>query len=227
MKIKHFFFDLDHTLWDYDQASHETLTEIYEHFNLGTYEASQRTFLETFYRVNGKLWQLYNEKRIDRDYIKKQRFRKIFNQLDMDPSRSFEVSQYFILNCSKKSYLMPDTLSALDYLKTKYTLHIITNGFKDSQGSKVKHSRLDGYFDQIITSECADSRKPAPEIFEYSLRQAGASKSDSIMVGDNNSTDIAGAQNFGMRSVFYDPSGKKKSLADYTIQSHRELIDLF
>ena len=122
---------------------------------------------------------------------------------------------------------MEDALTALNYLTGKYQLHIITNGFLDAQNRKLDHSGIAKYFDIMVTSECADARKPSPEIFEYSLDQAGASKHESIMIGDNPRTDIHGAKEFGMKTIFYDPSKRKKSLADYTIDSHMELLKLF
>lgn len=225
--IKHIFFDLDHTLYDYDRSATETLLEIFDLQGLSDSGISQNKFLDTFHKVNSKLWVKYNEGSIDREYIKKERFHEIFSSTGFDVTKSGEASAYFLANCSGKPYLMPDALTALNYLHGKYKLHIITNGFKDSQGRKLSSSGITKYFDVVVTSECADSRKPSPEIFEYSLQQAGASKVDSIMIGDNAKTDILGANQFGMQTVFYDPSGYRRSLANYTVQSHMELIRLF
>ena len=122
---------------------------------------------------------------------------------------------------------MADAITALNYLDKKYELHIITNGFLDAQNRKLSSSGISKFFKVMVTSECANSRKPSPEIFEYSLIEAGARKEDSIMIGDNPRTDIHGAKEFGMKTIFYDPSGRRKSLADFTIQSHMELLKLF
>ena len=121
---------------------------------------------------------------------------------------------------------MEDALTALHYLTNKYDLHIITNGFLDAQNRKLNSSGITKFFKVMVTSECTNARKPSPEIFEYSLSEAGAAKAESIMIGDNPRTDIQGAKEFGMKTVFYDPSGRKKSLADFSIQSHMELLKL-
>ncbi|MEP1035568.1 YjjG family noncanonical pyrimidine nucleotidase [Ekhidna sp.] len=224
--IKHIFFDLDHTLWDYDRSAQETLSEIYIQLELSKSGLSVKKFVNTFYEVNNKLWVKYNDGLIDREYIKTRRFNEVFTSTGINEVKSEEASSYFLNNCSLKPYLMDDALTALHYLSNKYELHIITNGFIDAQNRKLSSSGITKFFKVMVTSECIDSRKPSPEIFEYSLQEAGATKSESIMIGDNPRTDIQGAKDFGMKTVFYDPSGRKKSLADFTIQSHMELLKL-
>ncbi|MEM6736063.1 MAG: YjjG family noncanonical pyrimidine nucleotidase [Bacteroidota bacterium] len=225
--IQHIFFDLDHTLWDYNRSAKETLSEIFDLLELFDSGNTADDFFNVFDEVNNYLWCLYNQGKIDRKHIQRNRFKEILEKLGVNTERSLEASNYFMTHCPSKPYLMPDSMTALRYLSEKYSLHIITNGFQDSQKKKLKSSGVKDFFCQVITSECTGSRKPSREIFNYSLSQAGASLSDSIMIGDNAKTDILGAKNVGMKSVFYDPSGRKKSLADYTIQSHLELIKLF
>ena len=224
--IKHIFFDLDHTLWDYDRSAQETLLEIYIQLELAKSGLTEKKFVNTFYEVNDKLWVKYNNGLIDREYIKNERFNEVFLTSGIDVIKSKMASTYFLTNCSLKPYLMPDALTALHYLEKKYQLHIITNGFLDAQNRKLSSSGITKFFKVMVTSECANSRKPSPEIFEYSLKVARANKSESIMIGDNPKTDIYGAQEFGMKTVFYNPSGRKKSLADFTIQSHMELLKI-
>ncbi len=225
--IQHIFFDLDHTLWDYNRSAQETLTEIFDMLDLANAGITSKKFIKTFFEVNDKLWHLYNHGKIDRDYITQKRFTEIFKKLRINTESSSEASNYFFLHCSTKPYLMPDSITALRYLDEKYSLHIITNGFQDSQTRKLKNSGINKYFEKVITSECTGHKKPSEEIFHYSIAETGASYSNSIMIGDNPRTDISGAKNVGMKTVFYDPSGSKKSIADYTIQSHLELIKLF
>ncbi|WP_424962346.1 YjjG family noncanonical pyrimidine nucleotidase [Ekhidna sp.] len=224
--IRHIFFDLDHTLWDYDRSAQETLLEIFVNLELAKSGITEKKFVNNFYEVNDKLWMKYNDGLIDRDYIKNERFNEVFLTSGIDADKSKMASTYFLSNCSMKPYLMDDAITALNYLDKRYELHIITNGFLDAQNRKLNSSGIAKYFKVMVTSECANSRKPSPEIFEYSLSEAGASKSDSIMIGDNPRTDIHGAKTFGMKTIFYNPSGRKQSLADFTIQSHMELLKL-
>lgn len=225
--INHIFFDLDHTLWDYDKSAQETLLEIHQFLELKDSEISTKEFIDTFYKVNENLWQLYNRGEIDREYIKRSRFRDILTLVDADPIQSVQASEYFLNHCSAKPYLIEDSITALRYLSERYQLHIITNGFTDSQNNKLSSSGIADFFKVVVTSESTGAKKPSPEIFHYSMGMAGGHSSNSVMIGDNPRTDISGAKGVGMTSILFDPSGKKRSLADVSIQSHLELIKLF
>ncbi len=221
--IRHIFFDLDHTLWDYDKNARETLEEIHNTLDA---DVPLQKFVKTFYKVNEGLWHKYNRGVIDRAFIKENRFREIFEVVGVNAAKADESSDYFMNNCSTKPHLITYAKSALDYLSKKYQLHIVTNGFEDVQPRKLRSSGIDHYFEVIVTSETSNARKPSPEIFRYALDEARANKGESVMIGDNPKTDIHGARDFGIRTILFDPSGKKRSMADYSIQSLHELIGI-
>lgn len=223
--IRHVFFDLDHTLWDYDRNAQETLQEIHINFNLIEY-VDLKKFIQTFYAVNDKLWDRYNRGLINREDIRQSRFSTIFSKFGINSGRHLEASEFFIDKCSAKPHLMPETIDTLNYLQGKYQLHIITNGFNDVQPKKLKASGIYKYFEVIVTSESSKARKPSPEIFEFALSLAKGEKQESVMIGDNPKTDIHGARDYGLHTVLYDPSGKKRSMADVSIQSLGELIHI-
>lgn len=223
--IEHVFFDLDHTLWDYDRNAQETLTEIYHQLEKSS-NLSLKKFIKTFYRVNDRFWNEYNRGLINRDDIKRNRFVEFFDQVGVSTTLANESSEYFVANCSTKPHLMPYAKAVLDYLKKKYSLHIITNGFNDIQPIKLKSSGIQDFFDVIVTSESSEYRKPSAGIFEYAIEAAKTTKEQSVMIGDNPKADIHGANSFGMKSILFDPSGSRRSLADYSIKSLHELIGI-
>ena len=225
--IKYIFFDLDHTLWDYDQNAYETLKDIYEKWHLKKEDIPLNEFVDIFHKINTELWSMYDCGLIDKQELKTIRFSKIFQNIKPDVSFVHQVSDYFISNCCTKPHLMPGVLKGLDYLSKKYSLNIITNGFNDAQNKKLHSTGIKKYFHKVITSESANARKPSPDIFQYALKVTGAKKSHSIMIGDNLGTDIQGAMNFGMKTVFYNHKGEKNVMADLTIRSHTELLELF
>ncbi len=225
-EVRHIFFDLDHTLWDYDRNAQETLTELHRQLEANS-SVSLKKFINVYYEVNDKLWHKYNSKLIDREYIKKNRFIEVFRKVGIDESRAADSSHYFMTNCSRKPHLIEHAKITLDYLSKKYKLHIITNGFNDVQPVKLSSAGIEAYFDVIVTSETSQARKPEPGIFQDALDRAGASKAESVMIGDNPKTDIHGARDFGIKTILYDPSGRKRSMADYSIRSLDELIGIF
>jgi putative hydrolase of the HAD superfamily len=164
---------------------------------------------------------------VDKDYIHKYRFPQVLRKLkvfvDHDPA---DMSEYFISNCSVKPGLMPHTLTALNYLKEKYPMAIITNGFPEAQHPKMKASGLDRYFDKIIISELFGWRKPQTEIFDHALKEMKAKAETSVMIGDNPKTDIRGAEQAGLKAIFYNPTGNRKSVTEWQIQSLEELVGI-
>lgn len=226
---QHIFFDLDHTLWDYDRNVTESLSELYHHYSLSelgieTFEK----FFQAFHHINFQLWDWYNVGKIDKHNLRKERFPRIFSyaggKADAIPQ---EFEEDFIHRTSSKPHVFPYSKEILNYLNKKYKVHIITNGFNESQAKKMKSSGLDGYFDLVVTSETTGHKKPDPRIFEYALLQLNTSPDACIMIGDNPASDILGAQRASIDQIFFNPEGKKIELQPtYEIRHLKELEDL-
>ncbi|ELR69141.1 2-haloalkanoic acid dehalogenase [Fulvivirga imtechensis AK7] len=201
------FFDLDHTLWDYDKNSHETLNDLYHNYQLHTLGGfSFDQFYHRFGEVNSGLWSQYHQGAIDRSVIRNERFGRVLNHFKVsDPELALRISDDYILQCPAKTNLFPYTHDVLRYLSSKYKLYILTNGFDDVQEIKISHSNLKGYFNGMITSETIGYRKPSREIFHHAVKTAGATTAESLMVGDNLKADILGAKNASIDSIYFNP----------------------
>lgn len=209
-KYKHIFFDLDHTLWDYDKNVQESLKEIYSHFDLNAFGIqNEKRFLDAFYDVNFKLWAMYDIGEIDKQRLREVRFKWIFEKAGANGSSvPMELEEDFMQRTSSKPHLMPYSLEILDYLKPHYGLHIITNGFNESQALKMRSSGLSPYFDLIVTSETTGHKKPDPRIFQYAMEQLEIGPRECVMIGDNPGSDILGAIRSEIDNVFFDPLEK-------------------
>ena len=200
------FFDLDHTLWDYETNSAETLQELFHQHRLqerGIHTFSD--FLKAFVKINTNLWDQYDTGMIHRDVIRYERFHKILLQLGVDDyNLSLNLSNDYVSESPKKSRLMPNAIEILDHLFTKYPLCIITNGFEEIQSTKLASSGIIHYFKSVVTSARAGHKKPAKEIFEFALIESGFHSSEVIMIGDNLLTDISGARNASIDTVFFN-----------------------
>lgn len=205
MKYNHLFFDLDHTLWDFDRNAQETLLEIYHIFEL---EAKGVLPFEHFYRQylrhNGILWARYENGRITNEELKWRRmWRTLLDFKIADEKLAREMSRVFLEILPTKKGVFDYTFEILDYLQEKrYNLHLITNGFNNVQHKKLASSGLTTYFTHVITSESSNSVKPKKEIFDYAVKMAGCSMNGCLMIGDNLNADILGAQQAGMDTVF-------------------------
>lgn len=220
-------FDLDHTLWDYETNSREALSELYTEFDLKKRGLEKEKFLQTFYVVNNELWDLYDRGLLHRDVIRNERFHKILVALGVDDyNMSLELSHEYIAQSPKKKNLIEGCKETLDYLHPKYPMVIVTNGFDEIQSTKLSSGGIEHYFKSIVTSARAGHKKPAKEIFEFALRENSVEPHEAIMIGDNLLTDIAGAVNANIDTVFFNPNGvAHQTTVSHEIQSLRELMN--
>jgi putative hydrolase of the HAD superfamily len=206
MAYKHIFFDLDRTLWDFEQNMRKTLCDIYDKHNLNEFISNHDIFIDTFARHNDRLWAQYQNGQMKKEILRYKRFEVTLNDFGIKNRVLAEViGQEYIDESPKKTILVPHTIEVLDYLQNKYKLHIITNGFNEVQFTKLKLCGLEKYFDKVVTSEISGYHKPRPEAFGYPLSSANAKKSESIMIGDDLTMDIKGARDFGMDQIYYNP----------------------
>lgn len=218
--FKHIFFDLDHTLWDFERSAQETLYELFKEYQIQNYgNLTFERFLEGFYKVNYHMWSLYDVNKIAKEEIRTERFPLIFKNLSVEfpKEKANEIGHDYLFRCPQKPHTIDHAHDILEHLQPDYQMHILTNGFDDVQEIKLKSSGLDHYFDVVVTSESTGHKKPSPEIFEYALQQSQATLENSVMVGDNLKTDVAGAVNFGMPIIFFNPEEqehKEPVLAD-------------
>ncbi len=230
MKYKHLFFDLDRTLWDFESNYIETFKEIFEKFSLKQSGIpSFEAFTETYTKHNEHLWNLYRNDKISKEELKDTRFILTLNDFGIDNvSLANEISEEYTFACPRKGVLMPGTIKVLDQLKSQYHLHIITNGFEEIQKVKMEYAGLNGYFDCVVTSEEAGSKKPDKRIFTYALKKAGAKVKESLMIGDDFEVDILGAAAIGMDTVYYDFQDTENSTqkTTYKVAHLTELLSL-
>jgi YjjG family noncanonical pyrimidine nucleotidase len=220
-------FDLDHTLWDYETNSREALSELYTQFGLAERGVREPDFLQTFYVINNELWDLYDRGVLHRDVIRKERFHRILMAHGIDDyEMSLKFSGAYLEHSPKKKNLMEGCKETLDYLQPKYTMVIVTNGFDEIQSAKLLASGIHHYFKDIVTSARAGYKKPAKEIFEFALKENNVEAYETIMIGDNLLTDIAGAKNASVDTVFYNPNKiEHQTTVDFEISSLIELMN--
>lgn len=205
-RYKSIFFDLDHTLWDYECNSRETLAELHTSFELLKHGIPLEEFHHHFKSINFHLWQMYDRGLADHRMIREQRFKQVLAQFSVHDERlSEELSFEYLYGCPKKCKLVPYAKEILDYLAGKYSLTIVTNGFDEIQSVKLLSGNITHYFDHVVTSQKAGHKKPDRGIFDYALAANNLRCHEVIMIGDNLLTDIAGARNAAIDCVFYNP----------------------
>lgn len=230
MPYKHIFFDLDHTLWDFEANARETLLELYH-----THQLTQRgitdfeDFLARYTVHNDKLWDRFRKGFMTRKELRSKRFWLTFLEYKIaDEKLTMAFSDQFLEILPTKTVLFPYTIEILEYLlQKKYVLHLITNGFEDTQLMKLRNANIFHYFTNIITSEAAGSLKPHKDIFDFALQKSNATAAESIMIGDTLEVDILGAQQIGMDQVYFNPAVPATGITPtYTIQHLQEIENI-
>lgn len=215
--ITDIFFDLDHTLWDFERNSMLTFSQI---FNENSIEVELDRFLEIYVPLNLEYWKLYREERITKSELRYQRLRRAFDAIEYEINDELIdlLSVEYIGKLSTFNNLIPNTIEILNYLKPNYKLHIITNGFEEIQRKKLKSSNILDYFDKIVNSEMAGVKKPNPRIFKLALEMAAVRPESAVMIGDNIEADILGAQAVGLHALHFN--AHNDPLHDYCDMIH-------
>lgn len=201
-KIRHVFFDLDHTLWDFEKNSALSFHSVFQKHRL---PFSVNEFLENYVPINLKYWKLYRINEITKEELRYQRLKEAFDSVKYRAEDDLinEIAELYILKLAEQKHLFEGSLEVLDYLKPKYKLHIITNGFEEVQYKKMFNSGIADYFVTTTTSEDVMLKKPHPKVFLHALEKAKATAEESIMIGDNLEADIFGALDVGMDAIYF------------------------
>jgi len=197
------FFDLDHTLWDFERNSALTFEVIFRKHSINV---DLELFLQHYVPVNMKYWALYREDKIDHLTLRYKRLKEVFDLVPyaVQDAEINLISEEYIKYLPTFNHLFDGAIDVLDYLKSKYNLHIITNGFQEVQNGKLKNANIEHYFTTVTNSEMAGFKKPNPKIFEFALQLAKAEKATSLMVGDSLEADMEGAKNIGLDALFFN-----------------------
>lgn len=222
----HLFFDLDHTLWDYETCSNETLEELWLAYSLNEKGVPLNNFLQKFSDVNEEMWRQLHAGEINKDVIRNDRFPAILSALAIeDNGMAIEIQHEYINVCPTKPYLIEGALELLESISGKYGLHIITNGFDEIQSVKLRSSGIEHFFEEVITSVLAGSQKPEKKIFDFALKKVNAKPEEVLMIGDNPISDIEGAYLAGIDQVFFNPDNQHCPITPtLEIKSLKELL---
>jgi putative hydrolase of the HAD superfamily len=226
---KHIFFDLDRTLWDFDKSAAQIFEEIFKKYNLSDLGIpSVEIFVETYKKHNDVLWAMYRDGEIIKEVLSVKRWfltLEGFNIVDGDIAA--KIAEDYIRLSPLKINLFPYTIEILEYLKAKYQLHLITNGFEEVQTVKLRSGDLRKYFQEVITSEMAGYKKPDARIFQFALDNTGANIDESIMIGDDLRVDILGAKAMSIDQVYvnYESNPHEESIT-FEINNLKELENI-
>lgn len=205
--IKHLFFDLDHTLWDFDKNSSETLAYLFEkHRFEALHQMDLRAFTDQYHRVNRELWELFNHNKIDKYELRSLRLAQTFSNLGIDVKHIPPTfNDEYIAICPQKGHLFPHTREVLAHFAQSHTLHILSNGFAEIQAIKMASSGIAPYFNTVFTADVIGAKKPTKAFYDHVLQHLQTIPAHCLMIGDTLDADILGAMNAGIQAVYFNP----------------------
>ena len=223
-EYRHLFFDLDHTLWDFQSNSRAVLAELCDEYLVGAYGLDIEAFIPAYERVNAALWLQFDGGVIPKEVLRAMRFKQALERCGIeDGALARKLEESYMDRCPERALLMPGARNLLQDLQPHYRMHIITNGFTEIQAIKLATSGIREFFQVVLTSEMAGASKPSARIFRHALRSAGAKVYESLMIGDNARADIAGGRNAGLDQVHFVPDELGDPQATYRI-SHLDQL---
>lgn len=220
------FFDLDHTLWDFEKNSGLAFNEIFIELN---FPFSLDVFLKLYNPINHAQWKLYRENKITQEDLRFNRLNMTFEKLNYSASIGLidKISEQYITYLSTFPHLFEGAIELLEALKNRFRLHIISNGFDKVQQFKIENSGIESFFEFVFTAEKVGFKKPHPEIFIQSLKTVNTTAEASIMIGDSFEADILGALNQGMQAIHFNSHNEEIHDKCPIVYSLAELKALF
>ena len=229
-QITNIFFDLDHTLWDFDKNSTETLEFLFYKHNFGELHQIESTdFIHQYHVANRELWELFNYNKIDKHELRELRLQYTFSRLGIDIKHiPASFNDEYIHICPQKGNLFPHAIEILTHFSNQFHLHILSNGFAEIQDIKIKTSGIEPFFKNIFTADVIGHKKPDKAFYEYVLNELNVSASECIMIGDTLDADVIGAMNAGIKAVYFNPHKMEhNAIVNHEICSLIELKNLF
>ncbi|MDD3108388.1 MAG: YjjG family noncanonical pyrimidine nucleotidase [Alistipes sp.] len=222
------FFDLDRTIWDVERNQKEALAQLYDQYDLKRSGVDFEPCFAIFDQINTQLWAAYRDELVTRVELRNRRFAQMLLQIGLpDPHLAVELSDAYVALAPTFRNMIPYATEVVTALHQRYPLYILTNGFRETQHLKLHHSGLTDLFRGIICSEDAGANKPSPRIYTYAMEQAGVEVTRAVMIGDDLESDIQGAFNVGMDSIWFNPTGERSSeMPTHEIADLRDLLKL-
>ncbi|MBC7388960.1 MAG: HAD-IA family hydrolase [Opitutaceae bacterium] len=227
-KYRHIFFDLDHTLWDFEKNSEETIKEIYNTLDLQSRIESSFDLYKSFEKANRWVWDQYHKDLLGKEAFRSLRFDLALSEHNIkDEKLSILLSELYLKICPTKPHLLPDSIEVLSFLKKNYFLHLISNGFEEITMQKVETTSLKKFFQTITTPSQSGYKKPHELMFDFAIKKAGCLANESIMIGDDLEADVLGAKRFGMDCIYFNPNLiEHQEIVTFEIHSIKELLSI-
>lgn len=228
MAYQKIIFDLDNTILDFNDTEDKALKKIIEDYKL----PYTKETVETYKEINHSLWRKLEQGIITREALFSSRFALFLEEFGIQVDGK-KVDDYFSQNLGEGYKMMEHAHELLTLLKNNgYQLYAGTNGVSETQWKRLAGADLIPFFEEVFISEEIGVEKPDPQFFDHIFEKLNTdNRNEFLMIGDSLTSDIQGANNAGIDSVWFNFSGKPVNAnridSTYTITNLLELLPLF
>lgn len=211
---RHIFFDLDHTLWDFERNALECISELIDeykhHFDN---ECDPDSFFNIYSKINRELWDAYERKEIEMEAVRKGRWERAFSAVNIGPGKWMqEFGNAYVERCPTKPHLMDGTHELLSALSVEFDLGIISNGLSSNQFTKLNNAGIDRFFKDVVTVDMVGHPKPDKRMFDFALQRCNAEARHSMYIGDTYESDVRGSLQAGLSAIYFNPHDQPNPL---------------
>ncbi len=223
--MKFLLLDLDGTIFDFNAAEHDALKTTFSAFGVVPTDNLIKRYLE----INAPLWKCLERGEITREALLLKRFQLLSDEfgLGLVPKDVQAMYQYEL---SKRCFFLDGAEELLSSLAEEYEIYAVTNGNLLVQRPRIENAKLDRFFKDYFISEEVGYAKPDKRFFDVVFEKiADFDPEEAIVVGDSLSSDILGAKNAGLISIYYNPEMHANNtgiIPDYEITNLVEIKEI-
>ena len=218
-------FDADNTLFNFDAGNRRAFSEVCRICPLPDTDE----LFHAYEAVNAEMWSAFDRGECTKDFLVVERFRLFLERagLQADP---VQCNKIHLSTLATNTVLLPHALEVCRTLAQTHSLYIVTNAVAAVQKARLAASDLRPYITDAFISEDAGASKPSVAYFDYIFsRIPGITRENCLLIGDSPSSDLQGANNYGIPCCWYNPRGLARPdgiRIDYEIRDLPELLPI-
>lgn len=218
-------FDADNTLFNFDAGNRRAFSEVCRICHLPDTDE----LFHAYEAVNAEMWSAFDRGECTKDFLVVERFRLFLERagLQADP---VQCNKIHLSTLATNTVLLPHALEVCRTLAQTQSLYIVTNAVAAVQKARLAASALRPYITDAFISEDAGASKPSVAYFDYVFsRIPGITRENCLLIGDSPSSDLQGANNYGIPCCWYNPRGLARPdgmRIDYEIRDLPELLPI-
>lgn len=225
-RYRFLLFDADHTLLDFDADMTAAFKKMYAYCGFDKTHPYSEEYLQRYEACNNRWWSNFEQQLCTKQELYVNRFVDFLHETGLSGGPEEMNTVYFDF-LAQGGTPYPGAIELLQTLSARYEIYIITNGNAISAKSRLAHSGLMNHVKGMFVSETVGVGKPDKRFFDYvAAHVPGYVPEDALVIGDSMSSDILGARNAGLHSIWYtgvhvDP--EQKAPFTYRAESYDEI----